>query len=227
MIKIKLTLYLFLIYNFRNYEHYQKTLASCNIFFYSKKLFWSYIRKESVCLCIHVCACACACVHIHYPTLRVAHIKQRKYLLCIYSFRVHTVTTTEKRVSRTITTSEDEYMSGRESHTETLVTEVRPKKKMLKTADKYSSSVTADLPPKFQPVDLTIEVPVPPKFIQALKSITTMEGTRVTFEGMVTGNLTLVLKLEWLFLCIYYYIYIAHLIIMLQYKSVRFTEMCY
>lgn len=100
---------------------------------------------------------------------------------------MHTVTTTEKRVSRTFTTSEDEYMSGRESHSETLVTEVRPKKK-IKHSERYSASLTADLPPKFQPVDLTIEVPVPPKFVQALKSITVMEGTRVTFEGVVTGK---------------------------------------
>lgn len=105
----------------------------------------------------------------------------------MYFCRVHTVTTTEKRVSRTFT-SEDEYMSGRESHSETVVTEVKPKKKAKMMTEKYSSSVTADLPPKFQPVDLTIEVPVPPKFVQALKSITAMEGTRVTFEGVVTGE---------------------------------------
>lgn len=98
------------------------------------------------------------------------------------------MTTTEKRVSRTFT-SEDEYMSGRESHSETLVTEVKPKKKAkIAPPEKFSSSVKAELPPKFQPVDLTIEVPVPPKFVQALKSITAMEGTRVTFEGVVTGE---------------------------------------
>lgn len=97
------------------------------------------------------------------------------------------MTTTEKRVSRTFT-SEDEYMSGRESHSETVVTEVKPKKKAKMMTEKYSSTVTADLPPKFQPVDLTIEVPVPPKFVQALKTITAMEGTRVTFEGVVTGK---------------------------------------
>ena len=98
------------------------------------------------------------------------------------------MTTTEKRVSRTFT-SEDEYMSGRESHSETVVTEVKPKKKAKMMAEKYSTSVTTDIPPKFQPVDLTIEVPVPPKFVQALKTITAMEGTRVTFEGVVTGKI--------------------------------------
>ena len=79
-------------------------------------------------------------------------------------------------------------MSGRESHSETVLTEVKPKKKAKMVREKYSTSLTADLPPTFQPVDLTIEVPVPPKFVQALKSITAMEGTRVTFEGVVTGK---------------------------------------
>lgn len=37
-------------------------------------------------------------------------------------------------------------------------------------------------------MDLTIAVPVPPKFAQALKNIQAMEGSKVTFDGVVTGE---------------------------------------
>ena len=101
-------------------------------------------------------------------------------------YRIHTVTTTEKRISRTYATDND-ILSSHESHSETLLTEVKPKKVKLST-DNFSSSVTTSLHPRFNPVDITIVVPIPPKFVQALKSISAMEGARVTFEGVVTGK---------------------------------------
>ena len=42
--------------------------------------------------------------------------------------------------------------------------------------------------PVYQPVDVTIELPVPPEFLEPLKSLAAEEGTRVTFEGCVRGK---------------------------------------
>jgi hypothetical protein len=50
---------------------------------------------------------------------------------------------------------------------------------------------TKDLTPKFKQIDVTIAVPVPPKFIEPLKNIAAEEGTRVIFEGVVTGRFSL------------------------------------
>ena len=41
---------------------------------------------------------------------------------------------------------------------------------------------------KFQQVDLTMELPVPPQFIESLKNVAAEEGTRVTFSGCVDGK---------------------------------------
>ncbi|XP_012936768.1 uncharacterized protein LOC101859779, partial [Aplysia californica] len=97
-----------------------------------------------------------------------------------------TVTRTEKRVSHTFTQEERYVSSGTESHSETITTEVRPKR--AKLYDRYASTVTTEIPPTFQPIDLTFEVPVPPNFVQTLKNIQALEGVRVTFEGFVTGK---------------------------------------
>lgn len=45
-----------------------------------------------------------------------------------------------------------------------------------------------DLGKEYQQVDLTMEVPVPPKFLKELKNIVAMEGTRVRFEATVEGK---------------------------------------
>lgn len=42
--------------------------------------------------------------------------------------------------------------------------------------------------PVYQPVDVTIELPVPPEFVDPLRDIAAQEGTRVTFEGCVRGR---------------------------------------
>ena len=42
--------------------------------------------------------------------------------------------------------------------------------------------------PVYQPVDVTIELPVPPEFVEPLRDIAAQEGTRVTFEGCVRGR---------------------------------------
>lgn len=99
-----------------------------------------------------------------------------------------TVTKTERTVSR-IFTSEERYLSsgGESHHSTTYTTEVKPKKR-AKLSQRYATTVTTDIPPVFQPVDLTIEVPIPPNFIQPLRSIQAVEGTRVTFEGVATGE---------------------------------------
>lgn len=47
--------------------------------------------------------------------------------------------------------------------------------------------VIAQQPP-FKKVDLTVEMPVPPQFVQPLKNLSAEEGTKVTFEGTVTGK---------------------------------------
>ena len=43
-------------------------------------------------------------------------------------------------------------------------------------------------PPTFQQVDVQMELPVPPQFIQPLRNLAAQEGTRVTFEGIVKGK---------------------------------------
>ena len=76
-----------------------------------------------------------------------------------------------------------------EEHSTTLITDVKPKFEIqgIAAQEHYATTITQDLHPKYQPVDLTISVPIPPKFLQPLKNITAMEGTKVTFEGVVTG----------------------------------------
>lgn len=108
-----------------------------------------------------------------------------------------TLTTTETRISRrSITEVRSEgptYIPSSEEHSTTLVTDVRPKFEVypeIRAQEHYSTTITTDMQPKYQPVDLTISVPIPPKFLQALKNVTTMEGTKVTFEGVVTGKCT-------------------------------------
>ena len=43
-------------------------------------------------------------------------------------------------------------------------------------------------PQTFQPVDIEIEIPVPPEFITPLRDIAAQAGTRVTFDGCVGGR---------------------------------------
>ena len=44
---------------------------------------------------------------------------------------------------------------------------------------------------QYQQVDVKMEVPVPPKFLETLKNIAAEEGTKVTFDGVVTGQCSL------------------------------------
>ena len=37
-------------------------------------------------------------------------------------------------------------------------------------------------------MDVTIELPVPPEFVEPLRDIAAQEGTRVTFEGCIRGR---------------------------------------
>ena len=76
--------------------------------------------------------------------------------------------------------------SGTESHTETIISEIRPKQ--IKLQERYATTVTTDIKPQFQPIDLTFEVPIPPQFLTTLKNIQSQEGVRVTFEGFIQGN---------------------------------------
>lgn len=99
---------------------------------------------------------------------------------------------TETRRSVTYRSDDErQYIPSLEQHSTTLVTQVPPKFDVMpemKAHEHYATTITTDLHPKYQPVDLTISVPIPPKFLQALKTITALEGTKVTFEGVVTGK---------------------------------------
>ena len=106
-----------------------------------------------------------------------------KRSLFLYSPRTRTVTQTETRLSRMITDMQEENVAR---HATTITTEVRGQQ--VQPYEQFSTTLTTDMAPQYQPVDLTIEVPIPPKFLQALKKVTAMEGTRVVFEGVVTGK---------------------------------------
>lgn len=82
------------------------------------------------------------------------------------------------------------YIPSTEQHATTIITDVKPQYEVpqLTAQEHFATTITADLQPKYQPVDLTIAVPVPPKFVQMLKNIQAMEGSKVTFEGVVTGE---------------------------------------
>ncbi|KAK3083136.1 hypothetical protein FSP39_014900 [Pinctada imbricata] len=104
-----------------------------------------------------------------------------------------TFTSTETRLSRMVTTSQQQqstYVPSTEKHSTMIITDISDQQELpaIEGTEHYATTLKTDLPPKFQPVDLTIAVPVPPKFLKALKNITAMEGTRVTFEGIVTGK---------------------------------------
>lgn len=100
------------------------------------------------------------------------------------------MTQTETRLERMITEMQDQtYAPGTEHFATTITTGVEQQMPRVPSHEHFATTITTDLPQKYQPVDLTIEVPVPPKFLQALKTITAMEGTRVIFEGVVTGEI--------------------------------------
>lgn len=113
---------------------------------------------------------------------------------CSTSRRVshtETVTSMETRMSRTILTAQREqpaYIPTSEQHATTIITDVKPQVPQITAQEHFATTITTDLQPKYQPVDLTIAVPVPPKFAQALKNIQAMEGSKVTFDGVVKGE---------------------------------------
>ncbi|CAH1789041.1 unnamed protein product, partial [Owenia fusiformis] len=51
-----------------------------------------------------------------------------------------------------------------------------------------TKQVTRPVSAPFQPIDLTVALPIPPKFIEPLRSIVAKEGTRVSLEGCVDGK---------------------------------------
>ncbi|VDI56857.1 titin [Mytilus galloprovincialis] len=107
--------------------------------------------------------------------------------------KTETVSSHETRISRFIETQETQqptYIPSSEQHSTTITTDVTPQYDIrpIETRETHATTLKTDVKPRFQPVDLTIAVPVPPKFVQALKNIETMEGTRVTFEGVVSGK---------------------------------------
>lgn len=130
-----------------------------------------------------------------------------------------TVSSTETRISRVVETHDTQptYIPSSEQHSMTITTDVsrpydvkpidvsRPYDiKPIQTRETHATTLKADVQPKYQPIDLTISVPVPPKFVQVLKNIETMEGTRVTFEGIVTGKDYLLERRP-----VYYFFYFA------------------
>lgn len=103
------------------------------------------------------------------------------------------MTREETKISRTVKRTQDQAWSSDDAlHSTTITTDIPPKFQIIggpqPLHERYATEFTRDIPTQFQQVDLTIEVPIPPKFLQALKSITAMEGTKVTFEGVVTGE---------------------------------------
>ncbi|XP_074662091.1 titin-like isoform X2 [Tubulanus polymorphus] len=52
----------------------------------------------------------------------------------------------------------------------------------------YTTEFSKQIEPRFQQVDVTIAVPVPPKFIEPLKNIAAEEGSRVVFDGVISGK---------------------------------------
>lgn len=47
----------------------------------------------------------------------------------------------------------------------------------------------AKQPPPPRPVEVAVELPIPPKFLEPLKNMSVTEGSRVTLEGVVQGKL--------------------------------------
>ncbi|CAL8088030.1 unnamed protein product [Calicophoron daubneyi] len=54
--------------------------------------------------------------------------------------------------------------------------------------ERFLSLLNQEILLEYQPIDLTIEVPIPPQFVKPLSSIMAAEGTRVVLDGIVTGK---------------------------------------
>ncbi|KAG5445732.1 Muscle M-line assembly protein unc-89, partial [Clonorchis sinensis] len=54
--------------------------------------------------------------------------------------------------------------------------------------ERFTSHFTQEFAVEYRPVDLIVEVPVPPQFIKPLASVMASEGTRVVLDGIVTGT---------------------------------------
>jgi len=52
----------------------------------------------------------------------------------------------------------------------------------------FREQIVVEKPAIYQPVDVVIQIPVPPEFIEPLRNLAAAEGTRVTFEGCVGGR---------------------------------------
>ncbi|KAF5395209.1 hypothetical protein PHET_05731 [Paragonimus heterotremus] len=52
----------------------------------------------------------------------------------------------------------------------------------------YTSLYTQQFAIEYRPVDVIIEVPIPPQFVKPLNSVLAAEGTRVVLDGVVCGN---------------------------------------
>ncbi|OON14167.1 immunoglobulin I-set domain protein, partial [Opisthorchis viverrini] len=54
--------------------------------------------------------------------------------------------------------------------------------------ERFTSHFTQEFAVEYRPVDLIVEVPIPPQFIKPLSSVMASEGTRVVLDGIVTGT---------------------------------------
>ncbi|KAL5965329.1 Muscle M-line assembly protein unc-89, partial [Taenia solium] len=59
-----------------------------------------------------------------------------------------------------------------------------------KPEERFQTSYSTDVSVQYVPVDLVVELPTPPKFVQHLNSVVTEEGSQVILEGIVSGKPT-------------------------------------
>ncbi|XP_060064415.1 titin-like, partial [Ylistrum balloti] len=132
-----------------------------------------------------------ACLNVdEEPTIPKTRIFGNTEMLSKRVSRTET-TTTETHVKHIFeSTQRDTYIPSYESHSTTILTDVSDAEPvpMIGATEHYATTLKTDVPPTFKPVDLTIAVPIPPKFLQPLKNITAAEGSKVVFEGVVSGK---------------------------------------
>ncbi|THD24670.1 Titin [Fasciola hepatica] len=75
------------------------------------------------------------------------------------------------------------YSSTLERETRMNVVPVVPQEE-----EHHVTHLTRDFVVEYRPVDVVVEVPIPPQFVQPLSSVMAAEGTRVVLDGVVTGH---------------------------------------
>lgn len=103
------------------------------------------------------------------------------------------MTSKKTKLNRTIITAQKKqqtYIPSSKQHTTTIITDVKPQIPQLTTQKHYTTTITTNLQPKYQPINLTISIPIPPKFTQTLKNIQTIKKSKITFNKIITNKFT-------------------------------------